>query len=819
MAYHILKIAEITGGTIIQSANDAFIDHLLIDSRKILQPESSVFIAISGTHHDGHKYLKEVYQSGVRNFIVEHIPDELPSESNMILVKNSLNALQTIAASHREEFSIPIVGITGSNGKTIVKEWIYQLLHEDAEIVRSPKSYNSQVGVPLSVWQMAAHHQLALFEAGISRKGEMALLEKIIRPQIGIFTNIGSSHDEGFANRTEKIAEKIGLFAHSELLICSSDDSLLIGEISKFKQSHPSLKLLTWSATLKQADIQFEVEKTTKTTTIKLRKGAQYISVQIPFTDDASIQNACTCFAFLAGINRLSTDVLQRFSILEPIEMRLRLKEGNNNCTLINDSYSADMQSLQIALDFMTQQAGGLTKTVILSDIVESGLPDEKLYQAIATLLKQKQIKHIIGIGTKISKHHHLFEGEQTFYPTTDSFLQCLHKHDFRNQIILLKGARKFAFEKINERLEKRVHETVFEINLSALIQNLNVYRNQLKPGTKIMAMVKAFSYGAGSYEIARILEFHRVDYLAVAYADEGVILREAGIKLPIMVMNVEVTAIDQILKHNLEPVIYSKQIMSEWIKQSAGESAGIHIEIDTGMKRLGFSKQDIPWLIDMLSHHETLTVKSVFAHLAASEDKKHDEFTRAQIASFGQSCKAIEEALAYPILKHTLNSGGIIRFPEAHFDMVRLGIGLYGIDPSHKIQKQLQQIGTLKTVISQIHEVASHETVGYNRKGVVNRNSKIATVAIGYADGYNRKLGHGKGYMIINNQKAPVVGSICMDMTMLDVTDINCKEGDEVTVFGGEIAVQEIAEKTGTIPYEVLTSISQRVKRVYFLE
>lgn len=819
MAYHFLKIAEITGGTIIQSANDSFIDHLLIDSRKILHPESSIFVAINGTHHDGHKYLKEVYQSGVRNFIVEQIPDELPSDSNMILVKNSLNALQTIAASHREEFSIPIVGITGSNGKTIVKEWIYQLLHEDAEIVRSPKSYNSQVGVPLSVWQMAAHHQLALFEAGISHKGEMALLKKIIRPQIGIFTNIGSSHDEGFANRTEKIAEKLGLFAHSELLICSTDDAFLFGEISKFKLSHPSLKLLTWSATSIQADIQFEVEKASKTTTIKLRKGAQYISVHIPFTDDASIQNACTCFAFLASVNRLSTDVLQRFSKLEPIEMRLRLKEGNNNCILINDSYSADMQSLQIALDFMTQQAGGLTKTVILSDIIESGLPDEKLYQAIAELLKQKQIKHIIGIGAKISKYHHLFEGDQTFYPTTDSFLQCLHKHDFRNQIILLKGARKFAFEKINERLEKRVHETVFEINLSALIQNLNVYRNQLKPGTKIMAMVKAFSYGAGSYEIARILEFHRVDYLAVAYADEGVILREAGIKLPIMVMNVEVSAIDQILKHNLEPVIYSKQIMTEWIKQSAGESAGIHIEIDTGMKRLGFNKQDIPWLIDMLTHHESLTVKSVFAHLAASEDKKHDEFTREQIASFGQSCKAIQEALTYPILKHTLNSGGIIRFPEAHFDMVRLGIGLYGIDPSHKIQKQLQQIGTLKTVVSQIHEVASHETVGYNRKGVVNRNSKIATVAIGYADGYNRKLGHGKGYMIINGQKAPVVGSICMDMTMLDVTDINCKEGDEVTVFGGEIAVQEIAEKTGTIPYEVLTSISQRVKRVYFLE
>jgi alanine racemase len=819
MAYHFLKIAEITGGTIIQSANDSFIDHLLIDSRKILHPESSVFIAINGAHHDGHKYLKEVYQSGVRNFIVEQIPDELPSDSNMILVNNSLNALQTIAASHREEFSIPIVGITGSNGKTIVKEWIYQLLHEDAEIVRSPKSYNSQVGVPLSVWQMDAHHQLALFEAGISHKGEMALLEKIIRPQIGIFTNIGSSHDEGFVNRTEKIAEKLGLFAHSELLICSTDDAFLFGEISKFKLSHPSLKLLTWSATSIQADIQFEVEKASKTTTIKLRKGAQYISVHIPFTDDASIQNACTCFAFLASINRLSTDVLQRFSKLEPIEMRLRLKEGNNNCILINDSYSADMQSLQIALDFMTQQAGGLAKTVILSDIIESGLPDEKLYQAIAELLKQKQIKHIIGIGAKISKYHHLFEGAQTFYPTTEAFLQSLHKHDFRNQIILLKGARKFAFEKINERLEKRVHETVFEINLSALIQNLNVYRNQLKPGTKIMAMVKAFSYGAGSYEIARILEFHRVDYLAVAYADEGVILREAGIKLPIMVMNVEVSAIDQILKHNLEPVIYSKQIMTEWIKQSAGESAGIHIEIDTGMKRLGFNKQDIPWLIDMLTHHESLTVKSVFAHLAASEDKKHDEFTREQIASFGQSCKAIQEALTYPILKHTLNSGGIIRFPEAHFDMVRLGIGLYGIDPSHKIQKQLQQIGTLKTVVSQIHEVASHETVGYNRKGVVNRNSKIATVAIGYADGHNRKLGHGKGYMIINNQKAPVVGSICMDMTMLDVTDINCKEGDEVTVFGGEIAVQEIAEKTGTIPYEVLTSISQRVKRVYFLE
>jgi len=823
VSYQITDIAEIIHGSLIHHAGQiqsGVIEHLLIDSRKIIYPETSLFFAIRGERHDGHRYLNEVYEAGVRNFVVEENHDyTFPSDVSVILVKNSLEALQLFTSLHRHSFSLPVIGITGSNGKTIVKEWLYQLLQADVSIIRSPKSYNSQIGVPLSVWNISAEHQLAFFEAGISQKGEMSKLQQIIDPRIGIFTNLGAAHDEGFSSRKEKLHEKLQLFKNAELLIYATDDKMVEEGVSQFLPRHPQLKTLSWSRKGNHADLQFETEIKENHSAIRIRKGSQILGIQIPFTDDASIENACACFAFLMGINRVNTDTLQRFSELTPVEMRLQLKEGINNCVLINDSYSADINALQIALDFLQQQSLGYTPTVILSDFYQSGLSDHDLYTGVARMLQQKGIQKMIAIGEVIKAWLPLFPAHTSWYPNTEEFVRAFKSSDFNQQIILLKGARSFGFEKITSLLTKKVHETVFEINLNALVHNLNFFKSKLQPGVKLMGMVKAFSYGAGSYEIAKVLEFHRADYLTVAYADEGVTLRKAGIKSPIMVMNPEFSALDSIIAYNLEPEVYSLHLLHELIKNANGEELSIHLEVDTGMKRLGFDEEEIDEVISILKQHKNIRVKSVFAHLAASEDKKHDEFTRSQIASFKRISDQVVSAFNYPVLRHILNSGGILRFPEAQFDMVRLGIGLYGIDPSEKFQKELQQIGTLKTVISQIRKVHSHETVGYGRRGTVSKDTLIAVAAIGYADGLNRRLGNGKGYMLINGHKAPIIGSICMDMTMLDISGIPCKEGDEVIVFGNQPNVTDIADKTGTIPYEVLTSISQRVRRIYYYE
>lgn len=816
-------IIQITGGKLIQRTltNDNLqIEHLLTDSRKMVYTDRSVFIAISGNHHDGHKYLKDAAVAGVKNFIINaHNQLEMPANTNIVIVEDSLKALQKLAAWHRQQFTIPVVGITGSNGKTIVKEWLFYLLQEHMRVLRSPKSYNSQVGVPLSVWQLNHEHQIALFEAGISQPNEMQHLENIIKPNIGILTNIGSAHAAGFKNTAQKIDEKLTLFSSAELIIYPGDNNQIVDAINQLKSNNPKLKSISWTSGNAQADIQFQVERKVNHTQITLHKGAQKIAVQIPFTDDASIQNACTCFTFLLATNMTSTDVLARFQSLEQIEMRLQMKEALNHSILINDSYNSDLQSLQIAIEFMDQQSAGYEKCVVLSDIHQSGMDASTLYKQIADLIERKSVKQFIGIGKIISLYKHFFDKHALFFETTEELLQHIHSIDFRHRIILLKGARVFAFEKISHHLEKKVHETVFEINLNSLVSNLNTYRNLLKPGVKLMGMVKAFSYGIGSYEIAKVLEFHRVNYLAVAYADEGVQLREAGIKIPIMVMNPEASAIDQLFQHNLEPVVYQLSLLQLLNKHSKGAEIGVHIEIETGMKRLGFDEKDIPLMVSLLKSAGHLRVKSIFAHLAASDEPEHDAFTNEQINRFEYIANKIESSLGYSVLKHTLNSSGITRFPHAQFDMVRLGIGLYGIDPSHQVSDQLQPIGTLKTVVSQIRKVSAHDSVGYSRSGKLTRDSVIATVAIGYADGYNRKLGKGRGEMLVNGKRAKVVGSVCMDMTMLDVTDIECKVGDEVIVFGKDIPVEELAALTDTIPYEILTSVSQRVKRVYYWE
>lgn len=824
MKYSIHDIADIVSGTFIKEytpGSDVHIAHLLIDSRKVIYPESSVFIAISGERNNGHTYLNDAYAAGVRNFIVEEeVSSEFPANCNVIKTGNSLLALQQLAAFHRGQFKCPVVGITGSNGKTVVKEWLYHLLKDDLSIIRSPKSFNSQVGVPLSVWGMSEEHQLGLFEAGISQKNEMQNLQRIIRPDIGIFTYLGSAHDEGFKNKSEKLSEKLELFVQSQMLVyCSDQPEVTQGVTQLVIHKNPTLNVVSWSRGGNDATHRFEVEYKYQYSVITTRKGSQTISINVPFTDEASINNACTCFAFLMAINRLSTDVLKRFEELQPVEMRMQLKEGFNNCVIINDSYNADVNALQVALDFMEQQSAGYSKTVILSDMLQSGLSELQLYQSIASLVKQRNVNKFIGIGQGLKKHRQLFDAGSLFFDDTSEFIRNFRSLEFNHQIILVKGARKFAFERITSLLEKKVHETVFEINLNAMVHNLNVYRNKLKKGVKMMGMVKAFSYGAGSYEIAKVMEYNRIDYLAVAYADEGVALRKSGIKLPVMVMNPEPVAFDSIIQHNLEPEVYNFFMLEQLVKACNGQEISIHIEVDTGMKRLGFDEHEIYELIEILHQHHNLRVRSVFSHLAASEEKKHDLFTHEQIQKFERMSHKIKAAFNYPVLCHILNSGGIARFPDAQFDMVRLGIGLYGIDPSEKMQKQLQTVGTLKTVISQVRHIRSHETVGYSRKGTVQRDSQIAVVAIGYADGLNRKLGNGKSYMMVNGQKAPIVGNICMDMCMIDVTGISCREGDEVIVFGKGIDINEVASKTGTIPYEVLTGVSQRVKRVYFYE
>jgi alanine racemase len=824
MNYTIKNLAEIVSGTIIKQANlDCVINHLLIDSRKILYAETSLFFAIKGQRNDGHAYLSKVYKQGVRSFFVEYTNEVCLSwkDANIILVNDCVLALQQVAAAHREKFNCKVVGITGSNGKTVVKEWLNQLLNQQLKIVKSPKSFNSQVGVPLSVWQLGAVHELALFEAGISEPNEMHKLQTVIKPNLGILTYLGNAHDEGFESKQQKLIEKLQLFKSVQTLFYCIDQPLVAQEVNLFLQENTTVHGISWSAKNNpDATHQFNTLPMVNETKITFN-GREVI---IPFTDEASVWNACTCLAFVIyccnNLNLNSASVFENFSKLEPVEMRMQLKEGINNCMIINDSYSADINALQIALDFFEQQGKGLKKTVILSDFFQSGMLNDELYQHVGNLINQKLVDKFIGIGSDVLKLKPVLHmPEQYYFNSTQDFIKSFHQLDFTHEIILLKGARAFEFEKINALLERKVHETIFEINLNALVQNLNVYKKHINPGTKIMAMVKAFSYGAGSYEIAKVLEFNNIDYLAVAYADEGVVLREAGISTPIMVMNPEPSGFEAMFKYNLEPEVYSFEMLHALIIAANGLEIGVHIELDSGMKRLGFDANELEPLIALLKIHPNLQVKSVFTHLAASDEHEHDDFTQQQIFIFKNMADKLCSAFEYSIIKHCLNSSGIVRFKHAQFNMVRLGIGLYGIDPTLLVQNQLQQIGTLKTVISQIRQLEAGESVGYGRKGKVNKPSKIAVTAIGYADGLNRLLSNGNGYMLVNGKQAPVIGNICMDMTMIDVTEINCKVGDEVIVFGNELPVTLMAKKLNTIPYEILTSISQRVKRVYYYE
>ncbi|MFC4232191.1 bifunctional UDP-N-acetylmuramoyl-tripeptide:D-alanyl-D-alanine ligase/alanine racemase [Parasediminibacterium paludis] len=823
MPYSIKHIAQIISASC-AVLEEASIVYLLIDSRKIVFPETSLFFALTGPRRDGHSYIHEVYKRGVRNFVVsQKIDTTLYPNANFLLVNDVLKALQTLASHHRSQFHYPVIGITGSNGKTIVKEWLYQLLQGEENIVRSPRSYNSQVGVPLSVWQMQRQHTLGIFEAGISTVGEMEALANIIQPTIGILTNIGEAHSEGFANDEEKLKEKLQLFTHCQQLVYCKDALPTGNNIEALL--NPSIQLFSWSKKdIATVQITSETRLLNQTEIFILYQEKSF-SIFIPFTDTASIDNAisCICVMLLKGFE-IAT-IQSRLLQLQPVEMRMQLKKGVNNTYILNDSYSNDLSSLSIALDYLKQQSGSANTTVILSDILQAGIADDKLYVMVANELQQRHIHRFIGIGKVISKYHVVFNNIQqtSFYNTTDDFLQQATHHQFSNDYILLKGARVFAFERINHWLEQKVHQTVMEINLSAMVHNVKQYQQKLLPTTKLMAMVKAFSYGSGSVEVARLLQFHKVDYLAVAYADEGVDLRKAGITLPIMVMNVDEAGFDALVDYNLEPEIYSFNIYNsfqQYLFQQGIQQFPIHIKFNTGMNRLGFEVDDVEILAKQLVKQQTFVVKTVFSHLVASESAEHDGFTQHQAILFNTACAVLEQQLPNRFIKHLANSSGIFRHPNLQYNMVRLGIGLYGVDSANGTELHLQPVATLKTTIAQIRTVKANDTVGYNRKGKVLRDSKIATIRIGYADGFNRQLGNGVGKVWLHHQLAPVIGNVCMDMVMIDVTDIvNVQEGDEVEVFGKHLPIQQVAVWCNTIAYEVMTTISQRVKRVYIEE
>jgi len=820
MGYKPGDINSIVGGKFLQNPTETTIEYLLIDSRRLYAPSVTLFFALVGHRRNGHQFIPELYKRGIRNFMVSD-PIKIAEypDGNFILVDDTLEALQKLAAFHRKKFNIPVIGITGSNGKTIVKEWIYQLLNEKFNIVRSPKSFNSQIGVPLSVWQMNEQHELAIFEAGISKPGEMEKLEKIIQPTIGILTNLGEAHSENFENREEKLKEKLKLFKHTGKVIAKGDDAWVTRQMIK-----EGMNNFFWGKN-KNSELEvISIEKENQRTGITVSYKLEVFTFFIPFTDDASVENAITCCSLLlyAGMERVYVE--KKMNELQPVSMRLELIKGINQCSIINDSYSADLNSLNIALNFLDQQSAGSKRTVILSDFLQTGLPEKKLYDEIASQLRTRHVNKVIGIGKNITTF--LRKDEKIvyqFYDSTEDFLHQVRSSQFKEETILVKGARIFEFEKIVHALEQKVHQTVLEINLNAIVHNLNAYQKFLKPTTKVMAMVKAFAYGSGGAEIAGILQYHKVDYLGVAYADEGVDLRKAGINLPVMIMNPEESTFDAIVENNLEPDIYSFDVFNQfdsYLKKAGLQQYPVHIEIETGMNRLGFDLTEIKKLANVLNQTSSFKIRSVFSHLAGSEDPLEDEFTFSQHKKFTEAVTELEGLIGYSFLKHISNSASIVRHPQLEMDMVRLGIGMYGVDSAGTNSLDLQTVATLRSTIAQLKHLKKGDTVSYNRKGRVDRDSVIATIRIGYADGYTRRLGNGIGKMLVGGQLAPVIGTVCMDMTMVDVTDIpNVMEGDEVIVFGKELSIKQLAEWSGTIPYEIMTGISQRVKRVYFEE
>ena len=824
MSYQIEQIAlEIAAKRV--GDTSAAIDWLLTDSRSLSFPEATLFFALTTKRNSGAHYIKELYQRGVRNFVVSR--SDYPevealniTDANILLVSNPLAALQKLAQTHRKQFQIPVIGITGSNGKTVVKEWLHQLLSPDRIIVRSPRSYNSQIGVPLSVWQLHHDAELAIFEAGISQPGEMEALRDIIRPTIGILTNIGGAHQENFFSRQVKCMEKLTLFRDSDVIIYNADDEFINNCVNN---SVLATRSMAWSRKDGERPLYIsKVDKGEENTTITYRYLDMVNHFTLPFVDDASIENSLHCLAVCCYLMVAPEEISKRMAHLEPVAMRLEVKEGKNGCLLINDSYNSDLTSLDLALDFLYRRSQDkqLKRTLILSDILETGQKARILYRQVCQLLKNRGIERIIGVGSEISSCEDEFSIERAFFPTTAELIKAIDSRKLKldHEIILIKGARKFGFDELTEVLEMKVHETILEVNLGALVKNLNYYRSLLKPETKMVCMVKASAYGAGSIEVARTLQEHQVDYLAVAVADEGADLRKAGITSNILIMNPEMTAFKTMFDYKLEPEVYSFHWLEALI--DAAEKEGIthypiHIKLDTGMHRLGFDPSEIPALIRRLKNQNALIVRSVFSHFVGSDSEEFDAFTCRQMNTFLKAANELQAAFSHKILRHICNSAAIERFPGIQLDMVRLGLGLYGVNPI--TDAIMNNVCTLKTTILQTHDVPADETVGYSRRGHLSRPSRIAAIPIGYADGLNRHLGNGRCYCLVNGQKAPYVGNICMDVCMIDVTDIDCKEGDKVEIFGDNLPVTVLSDALDTIPYEVLTSLSDRVKRIYF--
>ncbi|MBK5278587.1 MAG: bifunctional UDP-N-acetylmuramoyl-tripeptide:D-alanyl-D-alanine ligase/alanine racemase [Bacteroidia bacterium] len=802
-------VRKITHGKLIQLASDRNINYLVLDSRKAIATEDALFFAIKGDRHDGHLFIESLYKSGLRQFIVENDVEVLRfPEGNFLKVGSSIEALQKISSFHRSQFQIPIIGITGSNGKTIIKEWLYQLLSKDYKIVKNPGSYNSQIGVPLSVWQIQSNHELGIFEAGISQPGEMEKLLQIIQPTIGIFTNIGTAHDEGFATQLQKIEEKCNLFINTKVTIVSAKYSEVIKVLRE-----KNIPILVWG---KGGDI--EVNYSAYLVSIKWKERNLDLSFQLPFEDAASRENAIHCMVLILYLGYDYANLQERINQLKSVPMRLQLKQGINNCQIIDDTYNNDLGGLQISLDFLTGQHRK-KKTLVLSDILQSGLSENELVQKINNMIVKSGVTSFVGVGPVLLKNKNLISVPAAFFGSTQELLTTINWEDYQNGVVLVKGARVFQFEKIVRQLQRKIHETVMEIDLDAMVHNLNYIKSRLKASTKLMVMVKAFAYGSGSNEVASLLQYHKVDFLGVAYADEGVDLRKNQISLPIMVMNPSEDSFEAMIEYDLQPEIYNFKILKELINFLQGRTCKIHLKLDTGMHRLGFEEAELDTVINILKSTPNLIVISIFSHLAGADDPEHNIFTREQATAFLRMAEKIKTELKINPILHLLNSPGILRHKEYQLNMVRLGIGLYGVNPTSLPDPNLMPVANLKTIISQIKKVKAGDTVGYGRKGKATHDIVVATIAIGYADGFSRAFSQGKGIVSINGKKAPVIGNVCMDMTMIDITGIEAKEGDEVIIFGKGLPIQEVAQHINTIPYEILTNTSERVKRVFYAE
>ncbi len=813
-------IARITKG-ILFGRPDISVSELATDSRQINLAENLAFIAVRGPNHDGHLYIDSLYRKGIRVFLVSLLPADIGiyKEAAFILNEDTVAALQRLAAFKRSLFNSPVIAVTGSAGKTIVKEWLADVIGHTAAVVRSPKSYNSQIGVPLSVWKLESKFSYGIFEAGISFPGEMEKLQVVIKPDIGVITNIGDAHSKNFTDNRQKALEKLKLFRDCSMIVYCADQTI-IRELIPEDKNLRTKDLIDWSVIDKDARIYVRKKQSAGSSTlIEISFGGMQEEFEIPFTDRASVENAITVASVCLALG-IETDIIRKsLSELVSVAMRMEMKGGINNCHLIEDYYNSDPGSLGIALEYLKSQ-NNRKAILILSDFVQSGRNEEELYTGIADLIRKMNIEKFIGIGQVLMKFSRFFEPGSVFYSSTDDFIKNFNSSEYRDSIVLIKGARIFEFEKISRLLELQVHITVLEISLDAISHNLNEFRRHLNPGTRIMVMVKAFAYGSGPAEIAGLLEHHRVNYLAVANADEGVELRNAGVTIPVVVMNPDPSSFEVMIRYNLEPEIYSFSSLHQFSENASKHGLyqyPVHIKIDSGMHRLGFMPYDIDNLALKLKETDCLRVVSVFSHLAGSDDPALDKFTHHQAEVFEEAVSKIRSALGYSFLRHILNTSGIARFPQYQFEMVRPGIGIYGVGRYDGIE--LKPAGRFKTRISQIKMIPAGEPVGYGCADVSDDERNIAIVPVGYADGLNRRLGNRKGNLFIKGRRVSIIGNICMDMCMLDVSGLEVKEGDEAEIFGENISINELARQCETIPYEILTSIPARVKRVFFRE